>query len=58
MIAGGIGGVVGGQILQAVILILVGGDVGSIMAPLVGGVASGAILTVAVAVLKRRMASK
>ena len=57
-IAGAIGGVGGGQILQMLIPMLAGGgglDVGSIVGQLVGGGASGAILTTVVGLIKNSM---
>jgi hypothetical protein len=61
-IAGAIGGVGGGQLLQALIpaLTAAGGnlDIGAIIGQLVGGGAGGAILTVVVAVLKNMMAGQ
>jgi hypothetical protein len=62
-IAGAIGGAGGGQILQALIPALAGAtggglDIGSIISQLVGGGASGAILTVIVGVVKNMMAKQ
>ena len=55
-IAGAIGGVGGGQILQMLIPMLAGGsgglDVGAIVGQLVGGGAGGAILTAVVGLIK------
>ena len=63
-IAGAIGGVGGGQLLQAVIPAVAsaaaGGtlDVGAIIAQIVGGGAGGAILTIIAGVVKGVMASQ
>jgi hypothetical protein len=59
-IAGAIGGVGGGQLLQALIPALAGAggsglDVGSIIGQLVGGGASGAILTAVIGLVKNMM---
>ena len=56
-IAGAIGGVGGGWILQAVLPMLQGGnvDIGSIVGQLVGGGVGGAVLTAIVAVIKNNM---
>ena len=58
-IAGAIGGVGGGQILQMLIPMLAGGsgglDVGAIIGQLVGGGAGGAILTAVVGLIKNSM---
>jgi hypothetical protein len=56
-LAGAIGGVGGGQILQMLVPMLAGGglDVGSIVGQLVGGGASGAILTAVVGLIKNQM---
>jgi hypothetical protein len=59
-IAGAIGGVGGGQLLQAMLPFLSGGstDIGSIVAQLVGGGASGAILTAIIGVVKSMVAGQ
>jgi uncharacterized membrane protein YeaQ/YmgE (transglycosylase-associated protein family) len=60
-IAGAVGGVGGGQILQALIPALAGAgglDIGSIVGQLVGGGASGAILTIIVGIVKNLMAGQ
>ncbi|MGD9885148.1 MAG: hypothetical protein AB7U95_34120 [Reyranella sp.] len=62
-IAGAIGGVAGGQVLQAVIPMLAGAgggqfDVGAIVGQVVGGGAGGAILTIVVGLVKKMMAGK
>lgn len=61
-IAGALGGVGGGQLLQAVpaIAAAAGGnlDVGAILGQIVGGGAGGAILTVIVGLVKSMMASQ
>jgi len=62
-IAGAIGGAGGGQILQALIPALAGDaggglDVGSVLGQLVGGGASGVILTVIGGVVKNMIAGK
>src|SRR5882757_11305050 len=59
-IAGALGGIGGGQLLQALIPALAGAsggglDVGSIVGQLVGGGASGAILTAIVGLVKNMM---
>jgi hypothetical protein len=57
-IAGAVGGVGGGQLLQALIPALAGGgglDIGSIVGQLVGGGASGAILTAIVGLVMNKM---
>jgi hypothetical protein len=61
-IAGAIGGVGGGQILQALIPAIAGAaggglDVGAILGQIVGGGAGGAILTVIAALVKSMMGS-
>ena len=62
-IAGAVGGVGGGQILQTLIPALAGAagggmDVTSVIGQLVGGGVSGAILTVIVALVKNMMAGQ
>jgi uncharacterized membrane protein YeaQ/YmgE (transglycosylase-associated protein family) len=60
-IAGAIGGLGGGQILQALIPALTGAggvDLGSVVGQLVGGGVSGAVLTVIVGLVKNMMAGK
>lgn len=62
-IAGAIGGVGGGQVLQSLIPMLQGAagggmDLGSIIGQLVGGGASGAILTIIAGVVKNMLAAK
>jgi hypothetical protein len=59
-IAGALGGVGGGQLLQALIPALAGAggaglDIGSIVGQLVGGGASGAILTAIIGLVKNMM---
>jgi hypothetical protein len=60
-IAGAIGGVGGGQILQAIIPALAatgGGDVGALLGQAVGGGVAGAIVTFLVGVVKNMMAGQ
>jgi hypothetical protein len=62
-IAGAIGGVGGGQLLQALIPMLAGAgggefDVGAVIGQLVGGGAGGAILTVVAGFVKKMMVGK
>ena len=62
-IAGAIGGVGGGQVLQALIPMLAGAgggdfDVGAVIGQLVGGGAGGAILTIVAGLVKKMMESK
>jgi hypothetical protein len=62
-IAGAIGGVGGGQALQALIPALAGAtggglDPGSIIGQVVGGGASGAILTIIIGLVKKTLASR
>jgi uncharacterized membrane protein YeaQ/YmgE (transglycosylase-associated protein family) len=52
-VAGAIGGVVGAQILQALIPALRGLDVGPIVGQTIGAAASGAVLTVIAAAVKK-----
>jgi hypothetical protein len=56
-IAGAIGGAGGGQILQALIPALAGSglDVGALIGQVVGGGASGAVLTIVVGIVKNLM---
>jgi hypothetical protein len=59
-IAGALGGVGGGQLLQALIPLLAGAsggglDVGAIVGQLVGGGATGAILTAIIGLVKNKM---
>jgi uncharacterized membrane protein YeaQ/YmgE (transglycosylase-associated protein family) len=52
-IVGAAGGAVGGEVLQTVMQFVGGGsEMASIITPLVGGVASGAVFTMVVATLK------
>jgi hypothetical protein len=62
-IAGAVGGIGGGQILQALIPAIAGAaggglDVGAIVGQIVGGGAGGAILTVIAGLIKSMMASQ
>jgi hypothetical protein len=62
-IAGAIGGVGGGQLLQSVIPAIAGAaggdlDLGSIIGQVVGGGAGGAILTIVAGVVKSMMATR
>jgi hypothetical protein len=62
-IAGAIGGVGGGQILQVLIPALAGAaggglDIGSIVGQLVGGGASGAVLTIIIGLIKNMMSGR
>jgi hypothetical protein len=62
-VAGAVGGVGLGQVLQALLPMLAGAaggefDVGAVIGQLVGGGAGGAILTVVVGLVKKMMASK
>jgi len=62
-IAGAIGGVGGGQLLQSVIPAIAGAaggglDLGSIIGQIVGGGAGGAILTIIAGLVKNMMASQ
>jgi hypothetical protein len=60
-IAGAIGGVGGGQILQAIIPSLAatgGGDAGALLGQVVGGGVAGAIVTFLVGVVKNMMAGQ
>jgi hypothetical protein len=60
-IAGAIGGAAGGQILQALIPALMGGsglDIGALLGQVVGGGASGAILTIIIGIVKNLMAGQ
>jgi hypothetical protein len=57
-VLGGAGGIAGGQLLQALIPMLTGaggGDIGAIVGQLVGGGASGAILTAIIGLVKNAM---
>jgi hypothetical protein len=53
-IAGGIGGVIGAEILQVLIPGLSGLDVGPVVGQVIAAAASGAALTVVVAVIRSR----
>jgi len=61
-IAGAVGGVGGGQILQAIIPALAGAagttDIGALLGQAVGGGVAGAIVTVLVGLVKNKMASQ
>jgi len=56
-VAGAIGGGVGGQLLQILVPMLAGGsnDIGALLGTIVGGGASGAVLTAIVALVKNAM---
>ena len=53
-VAGGIGGVIGAQILQMLIPALRGFDFGPILGQAIGAAASGAVLTIITAAVKAR----
>jgi hypothetical protein len=55
-VAGGIGGVVGAQVLQTLIPALRGFDIGPVVGQVIGAAASGAVLTVLTAAVKARQA--
>jgi hypothetical protein len=58
-IAGAIGGIGGGLILQVVALAIAGGGLAlGVIGPLIGGGVGGAILTIVTSNLKSRMANK
>jgi hypothetical protein len=54
MVAGGIGGVVGAQILQLLIPALRGLEVGPIVGQVIGAAASGAVLTIVTGAVRAR----
>jgi hypothetical protein len=53
-VTGGIGGIIGAEILQTVIPTLSGFDFGPILGQVIGAAASGAVLTIIVAIVKTR----